>query len=651
MRSPFSYSGSRAVTLLVIALSVAALYFAKSILLPLAVAALISFVLAPLADRLERYRLGRVMSTIVVVAAAFLAFGLVSWAVTDQAVQLSASLPDYKKNLVGKIRDLRPEKNSIFERASKTVEEIGTELRIVPKPTSETPATTAATPAPLAKPPSADASRAAGDGVMPVRVVAMPPTTSLAQVWSMVEPIFAPLANMAVVVVLITFILLRREDLRNRLIELMGRSDLRASTEALSEATRRVTGYLRTALLINTLYGVLIALGLSLIGLPNPLLWGVLGLTLRFLPYIGPWIATAIPVTLSLVVFDGWVQPLLVVALFIVLELMVNLVLEPWLYASSTGVSPLGVILAAMFWTWLWGPVGLVVAVPLTVCLVVAANYVPQLRFLSILLGDQSTLSPPEQIYQRLLALDDEEAGELARKQAASSSLPEFYDEVLLPTLILAQNDREGGNLDDERNTLVLDGLRELAEDIGTAPPVKSGSDPVKAPSHSQARILCVAASGPPCEIAAVMLQRTLAQQGLEMRISPSELLVNELVERVGEEQYDLIVVSVVPPLAIRNGRYLLKKIRLAHPDLPVVLGIWQGERLTKAKERFDADGATAVVHSMSEAAQAVRQIAIRLPLGNRPTEAESSGVPPSRRPIGKPHTLPGPVATGSAPT
>ena len=629
--SPLRSSSSRVTTLLVIALSVAALYFAKTILLPLAVAALISFVLAPWADRLERFRIGRVASTVMMVAATFAILGGVSWAVTDQAVQLSANLPQYKQNLLGKIHDLQPKSNSIVDRASKTLSEIGAELHLTPPPQPDR------TAPPVSNPQDSQ--------VQPVRVVEMPPTTSWAQVWAVIEPIFEPLANLAIIVVLITFILLRREDLRNRLIELVGRSDLGASTEALSEATQRVTRYLRTALLINTLYGAAIAAGLAVIGLPNPLLWGVLGLALRFLPYIGPMLAGAMPVMLSLVVFNGWVQPLLVLSLIIVLELIVNLALEPLLYASGTGVSPIGVILAAMFWTWLWGPVGLVVAVPLTVCLVVAANYVPQLRFIAVLLGEQSMMSAPELIYQRLLALDDEEASELVRKEVTQTPLAEFYDSVLLPTLALIQRDREADRLEEDRFSLVIDGLRDLTDEAAAAsPPADDAGELADAPIQSRARVLCVSACGPLCEIAATMLKHTLTRQGLDVRVSATQLLANELVDHVREEEFDIVVISALPPLAARSGRYLLKKIRQGHAELPVVVGLWHGHQLTKARQRFDADGATEVVSSIREAARAVRQIAVRMPLGapREPVIAVDGAIPGVRVP--RPHHEPGEV-------
>jgi len=643
MPNRYSNAWSRVATLLVLALAIAALYVAKVLFLPLAVAALISFILAPMANRLEHWGLNRIGSTAICVALTFLILGLVGWAVTDQAVQLSAQLPAYKQNLREKIRDIRPSSNGVVQRATQTLQELGAEMSAGSPAPNDKAAQTDGVPASRSQNQGGNTAASSGgvppEPAMPVRVVSMPPTNTWAQIWTVAEPILAPLANLAVIVVLVTFILLGREDLRNRLIELIGRADLRASTEALTDATNRVTRYLRTALLINTIYGCAIGTGLAIIGLPNPLLWGVLGLALRFLPYVGPWIAALVPVTLSLVVFDGWLQPIFVVALFVLMETMVNMVLEPWLYGSSTGVSPMGVILAAMFWTWLWGPVGLVVAVPLTVCLVVAANYVPQLRFLGVLLGEQSSLSPPELIYQRLLAMDDEEASELAREHAAETSLPEFYDDVLLPALRLAKDDYEAERLSDERAEAVMDGLRDLAEETATAgPPPAEEADQGADGMRLRSKVLCVPASDSAGEIAAIMLQQTLARQGLDASVSATKLLANELIERIDQEDIDVVVISIIPPLAVRNGRYLLKKLRLAYPDLPVILGVWQGERLTRSKERLNADGATDVVFNLREAARVVRQAALRGWSGRRGEGDSTSDESSTASTVGQPH-------------
>src|SRR4029079_17820537 len=261
--------------------------------------------------------------------------------------------------------------------------------------------------------------------------------------------------------------LIQREDLRNRLIHLIGSPRLNVTTQALDDAAHRVSRYLLMQLIINGLFGLVLGIGLFFIGVPNSLLWGVLAGILRFVPFIGPWIAASIPVALSLAVFDGWTKPFLVLGLFVINELVSNNILEPWLYGASTGISSLGILVSAVFWTWLWGPVGLVMATPLTVCLMVVGRHVPQLAFVNKLLSTQEILPPQDRFYQRLLALDPEEAIEVAEDFLKDHSLEALYDSVLLPALSLAEQDRHHGDLEEPKERLIIDTLRELVDDLG----------------------------------------------------------------------------------------------------------------------------------------------------------------------------------------
>ena len=411
------------------------LYLGKPLLLPLAVATLLCFVLAPLTTRLERLGLGRVPSVLIVVAGNFLLIGALGYVVTRQVISLDEQLPAYRQTLVTRVRDLRSQTRGGLSEASNTIAEISEELTTPEGQASEFTELPAEATVPN-KPRAKEA--------VAVKVVEMP-LSPLAQISGWLGPLVSPLISAALVVVLVIFMLVQREDLRNRLIELMGTSNLHKTTAALTEAASRVSGYLRMTLLINASYGAAVALGLFFIGLPNAFLWGVLGMLLRDPPYVGPWTAAAIPITLSLAVFPGWQEPLMTIGMFIVLEVIVNNVLEPLLYSNSIGASTVGVILSAGAWTLLWGPVGLFLAMPLTVCLVVAGNFFPALRVFSILLGDRSQLSPSERIYQRLLANDENESRKLTKEYLKKAPLEQFCDEVIVPALVLAEQDAQFG--------------------------------------------------------------------------------------------------------------------------------------------------------------------------------------------------------------
>jgi methylmalonyl-CoA mutase cobalamin-binding subunit len=430
-------------------------------------------------------------------------------------------------------------------------------------------------------------------------------------------PLVSPLLTAGLVVVLIVFVLVYREDVRNRLIQLLGTTHLRVTTEALTDAAFRISRYLRTQLVINTCYGLCVGLGLFLIGVPNALLWGVLGLLLRFLPYVGPWLAAAMPLMLSLAVFDDWQHPLLAAGLFVVLELIVSNVLEPWWYGSSIGVSPLGIVFAAVFWTWVWGPVGLVLAVPLTVCLTVASRHLPQLQFVAILFSDQSTMALPDRLYQRLLAWDDDEAAVLARSFLKQGTLDELFDAGLVPTLRLAEADRHAGLLSLSQEAFVMQSVRELADEFGegVSPPPGNKAPPGEMSERSGHRatgesepppahgcVLCIAVRDEADEIAASMLAQLLAREGFQVDMGSTVVQASELLERTQTQRPDAIVLSIVPPLGSRDGRYLCRRVRAACPDLPILAGLWNGQDLDTARDRLIAAGASHIVTSFREA-------------------------------------------------
>ena len=273
------------------------------------------------------------------------------------------------------------------------------------------------------------------------------------------------LGTIGIVIVLVVFFLIRREDLRDRFIHLVGKGHVTVTTQMLEDAGARVSRYLSMLFLINVTFGISVGIGLYLIGVPNAILWGILAAALRFIPYIGPWIAAAMPIGLSMAISTGWVAPILTVGLFVVLELFSNNVLEPWLYGKNTGVSAVAVLVAAVFWMWLWGPVGLLLATPLTVCLLVVGKHVPQLSFLDILLGNEPVFEPKKRIYQRLLAGDQEEAAELLEDYLEHKPLAEVYDTVLIPALALAETHWHRGELNEGKHKFIMESLKEMIQD------------------------------------------------------------------------------------------------------------------------------------------------------------------------------------------
>ena len=625
-------------TLAALVVAVAALYFAKEIFLPLALAILLSFLLTPLCDRLERWGLGRVPSVISVVGVAFVVLGMIGWIVMSQLVDLSAKLPNYRENVVAKIREATP-RSETFDRMSKTFEDVKQEI-IGDNPTKEESAddsaksnAEAATDAKdgqstdQAKSDEAEsisaeswfgwASPWAGDakreGPVDVRVVGTAPSP-LSQIYDWLGPLMAPLSTAGIAIVLVIFMLIRREDQRNRLLTLFGGANLHATTEALTDVTERVSRYLRMQFLINAGYGICVGVGLSLLGLPNGVMWGVLSFSLRFLPYVGPWLSAVMPLVVSLAIAPGWTQPMLVLAWFGILELFVNNVAEPMLYGPSIGVSGVGVIVAAVFWTWLWGPIGLVLAMPLTVCIVVLARYVPGLRFLTILLGDQPSLSIEERIYQRLLAWDVDEARELAVERLAACPLDKLYDEVLIPALRLAEQDRHAGLLTDEQEEQVQDSARDLVEETAEAARKLRSADPEavpqEAPRNRDIRVLCIPLRDEADATSAIMLKQLLAIDGIKADVSSVQSLTGELVEAVEAQHIDVVVVSVLPPVPPRNSRLLCRRLRDRFPELPIIVGCWSGVCSKEMQDRLAATGDAEIFGTLADAAQRVRAIA-----------------------------------------
>ena len=500
--SDINSKGSRFVVLASMCIVVAALYFAQEVLIPLALAVLFCFLLAPLVTRLERWKLGRVPAVIAVVSTAAALVVLLGWVVTAQLLNLANRLPEYQDEMVRKVENFKTRfggrggVTDKFAAAAQKVQEATT--RPASQPTSgptSGPATSQASviaspPARLVQPGedgmdavAREFTRAAPPRGPPVGttqynplwVVAMPaPASPVRTLGSYLGLVLSPLGTAGLVLVFVIFILLQREDLRDRMIRLIGHQDLNVTTTALDDAAGRISRYMLAQAIVNGTYGFAVAIGLWLIGhfagdksFPSFVLWGLLCAVLRFIPYVGPWVAAAFPITVSLAVYPGFQVFFWTAGMFVLIELLSNNFMEPYLYGASTGMSTIAVLVSAVFWTWLWGAVGLLLATPLTVVLVVIGKYVPQMQFLDILLGDEPVLDPPERVYQRLLAMDQEEATELAREYLKEMDLERVYDEVLNPALSLAEQDRHKGRLDERRQAFIRRAMRDMIEELG----------------------------------------------------------------------------------------------------------------------------------------------------------------------------------------
>jgi predicted PurR-regulated permease PerM len=623
--------------------SIAAMYVAKAILLPIALAILLTFLLTPLADRLERWYVPRVVAVLAVVLFSFALFGGLGWIVTKQVIALSSDLDKHKRTLIAKIERLKPDSPG-WRRFTDALSDVraalvaGEKNRVQPTTTNPTgtPANKSAIPSPDdAKQRAAERREAdetltdlaetgqfpqqpPGDNTVAVNVVALPPSP-LTQVQDWLGPLVAPLTTGGMVVVLVLFLLLDRENQRSRLLQLFGRSHMHATAAAMHDVAYRVGRYLRMLFLLNAGYGIAVGICLWFIGVPLAAMWGMLGFSLRFLPYIGPWIAASLPIMVSIATSPGWTQPAIVLGAYLTIELISNNVIEPLVYGTTTGVSTVGVMISAIFWTWLWGPIGLILSMPMTVCLLVAARYIPQLKFISILLADQSTLSPAERVYQRLLAFDDREPLKLAHKELKDAPLIDYYDHVLLPALVMAEQDRYADRLNEEQSTFVMEASHELIDQLGEAAGKKLADSRAEAEAQApdanstvtapSAKVLTIPLRDEGDEIAARMLTQLLVADGFHAETGTTTSLTSELVDSVAESEADIVVISVLPPIAPRDSRLLWKKLRSRYPTMPIVVAFWTAEKDKDALAEPVADAASRVVTTLSEASLVIRAL------------------------------------------
>jgi len=568
------------------ALVVAVLFLAKGLLVPLTLAVLLSFLLSPVCDWLEHRGLGRIPAVLFTAILAFGVLGIMVWTSVVQMTALAPKMPEYQDNLQTKLHAVNDYFISTLRKVTKTADDLGQNL-----------------------PQAQQSSEPLGTDEWPYSVrVLSPPVSPLQLLGQTFGTLVEVLGVAGIVVILVVFFLVRREDLRDRFIRLVGKGQVTVTTQMLADAATRVSRYLSMLFLINATFGVVVGIGLFLIGVPNAVLWGIMAATLRFVPYIGPWIAAVAPICLAMAISTGWLAPILTFGLFVVLELFCGNVLEPWLYGKGTGVSAVAVLVAAIFWTWLWGVVGLLLATPLAACLLVIGKHVPKLSFLHVLLGNEPVFEPKRRVYQRLLAGDQEEASELVDDDLENRPRVEVYDTLLIPALALAETDWHFGELDEGRHTFILQSLKEIIHETGEDRQEVQAEVGIADGNPPRPCILCLPARDEADEIAGMMLSQLLATGECLVQSVSFTTAASDLADLLQRRKPDVVCISATPPAAVMHARHLCKHIRGRFPKVPMVVGLWdaQGD-LSKAKTRIGAGTTTHVVTTLAEAQEQIR--------------------------------------------
>jgi predicted PurR-regulated permease PerM len=574
---------------------VACLYWAREVLIPVALAVFLTFLLAPLVAILQQRGLGRLTSSLLVVTLAAAVLAGIVWLLSAQVTGLIGEMPNYTENIKNKVSSLRQlARSAITSDLEKMVLEVTGEL--------EQPGG--------GRKGKDEEKRADSNLASPTAVMVESEFPAwLARMPAMLGSVFATLAGLALVLVLVFFMLLNREDLRNRLIQLVSRGQISVMTKALDDAGRRISRYLLMQLIVNCMVGLAAGFGLLAIGIPYAFLWGFLTAMFRYIPYIGVWISAILSFILSLAIFAGWVQPILVIGLFVAIELIASNFIEPRLYGRSIGVSEVALLVAAALWTVLWGPIGLVLSSPLTVCLVVLGKYVPMLKFLDVLLGDKPPMEAHVTLYQRLLARDQDEALHLILARIKASSPEQIFDDLLVPVLNYMKQDRERGDLTKSDEQFVLQAIREILEDLGeqlrAAADEKAAvrlEDQVKDLAVVRLHVLGCPAQDRVDKLALEILRRLLDPAKWEMEVVSVGSLTVARAAQWGEHAPPLVCIGALPPGGLARTRYLCKKLRSQLPEVKILVGRWGlAGRLEANREQLYNAGADLVAASMLE--------------------------------------------------
>jgi predicted PurR-regulated permease PerM len=603
--------------LFLLAVLVLVLYFARELLIPLAFALTLAFLLGPAVERLERIRLPRLPAIALVGAVACVLLCGVGYVVARQLLHVAQTLPVYRVALQKKIASVHSPTERSIEKAFDTVSDIAADLAA-----GAAPATPILWPNAPNQPPQ------------PVRIVD-PDRSQIKDAGQMALTILRPVGTIGIVIVFTIYMLLKREELRNRLLLLAGMGHISLMTQALQDAATRISQYLVMQLAVNAAYGFCFGAGLFFIGVPDATLWGVLAALLRIIPYVGTATSLILPLIVSFAISETWWPPLLVLGLFLVLELSVTNFIEPWLYGSRTGISSLALLAMAIFWALLWGWPGLVLSTPLTVCMVVLGRYVPQMSFLHTLLGTDAELSADAHFYERLLAMDQPEAHAIADRFLEGKPLVELYDSVLIPALSLAEQDRHQGALDDARSNFLFLSIGELVAELTnyrpkdpTAPtnpvdlvpndtsPTHNALPEIAVPStgplnltRKEFAVVCISASDQADELSALMLAQLMEQADHSTLLLSADTLSNELLDTLAKEPETVVFISALPPFAFSHARAICQRVRTHLPANRICIGFWNTpDDPDQTIERFGNGRPTVVLSTLSQALQQVAQ-------------------------------------------
>jgi predicted PurR-regulated permease PerM len=587
-----SFKTSSLVVAGTLVLVVAALYLARAVLVPVALAMLLTFLLSPCDRWLRRRGLGRGLSVAVLGVFTFAAVCMITWAISVQARGFAADLPTYQENIKTRVADLQIGKGTALDNVRTAFEQALGEV------SATAPARQAAKP----------------------MVVTVQGGRFSSDAWLLVLPLVESLIHVLFVVMLVIFMLLEREELRKRVIRLLGYGRLSMTTQALDDAGERVSQYLLAQFIVNAALGLAIGVGLYLLGVPYALLWGLLVVALRFIPYLGIWIALILPFAVSLATSTNWWQPLSVLALFAVLEPVVGMVVEPMLFSQYAGTSKLAMLIAIAFWTWLWGPIGMLLATPLTACLSVLAKNVPQLQFIDVLFGDEPVMQTSVNFYKRLVAMDQDEAEAIVEDYVRTHAIEHVFDEVLLPALHYAKRDARLGVLMDREQAFVYAATRQIVERIGhpptfpalatTAAVAEAGGDAATTMPVQPAmiRILAWPSRDEADAIALLMLQQLLDPARYDMEIADAGQALPVILRKVESENPEILCIGYIPPGGLSATRHISKLLRQRLPDLDIVVGYWGSPE--KAHHDRDALVASGVTHCTATLIETRDQIA-----------------------------------------
>jgi predicted PurR-regulated permease PerM len=586
------------------------LYFAKPVLLPLVLAILIGFILAPIVNTLQHWGLGRIWAVLGTVILALTLTGLVGWATAVEVQHLAADLPKHKQEIREKIESLRQMQGGVFGDLLEMVRELD----------------------------DTTTTESGGDAA-PVVVAARATPSSMAQIFDMVVPVLEPLAIAALVVVLVIFMLVNREDLRDRIIGLMGHERLPTTTRVFGDTAQRLSQFLLAQLFVNSVFGLVFALIIWLIGVPFALLWGLLTAVLRFVPYIGIWLAAAFPAILAVALFPDWWHAIVLIVCFLVVDLLTANIVEPLLFGHNTGVSPVALLVAAAVWTWIWGPAGLILSTPITVCLVVLGQHVERFHFVTVLLGGQAPVPPRIGFYQRLLAGDALEARERLAEHALKHGLEKTFDEVVVPALALLRRDRQHDLITAHEEQAMYETVRKVLEHLeashvrsaeqsdapaqradapvlaasiaGSASgdasqslisPPPSPSRPSESTTPASSRVLGCPAHHISEELILKMIRMLLKQSGVELQAMSSKVLPSDILAAMHAQSPKAVLITVLPPGGLLQAKYLCESLHENFPDVRIVVGYFGAERrFDRVLTRFRRAGASYVTTSVQQ--------------------------------------------------